>query len=220
MCHINCKKNKNRHIHSALFVAHRWKQPSLDGSVEPHWAPAPGDAGEQGSTEDIIKTQINGHNLERDSAWVRVIISPWFLKLHWRVNTASTKSQQTEWDGRRNRGRRIDWGRNKSGVRQRGGRLSERKGDGDKIGAANVITAQHRDGGEHCFSQWLLSPAIKCIRDDASGSACGGVNVCVRACVRARTNTPHFMLARVCAYCFEMTPQSAAWVLWGRLWAR
>lgn len=34
-----------------------------------------GDAGEQGSTEDIIKTQINGHNLERDSAWVGVIIS-------------------------------------------------------------------------------------------------------------------------------------------------
>lgn len=34
-----------------------------------------GAASEQGSTEDIIKTQINGHNLERDSAWVRVIIS-------------------------------------------------------------------------------------------------------------------------------------------------
>lgn len=34
-----------------------------------------GDAGEQGSTEDIIKTQINDNNSERDSAWVRVIIS-------------------------------------------------------------------------------------------------------------------------------------------------
>lgn len=34
-----------------------------------------GDSGEQGSTEDIIKTQINGHNLERDSSWVRVVIS-------------------------------------------------------------------------------------------------------------------------------------------------
>lgn len=77
--------------------------------------------------------------------------------------------------------------------------------EGDKIGAANVITAQHRDG-EHCFSQWLLSPAIKCIRDEASGSAC--VTACVCVCVQA--NTAHFMLARGCAYCFEMTPKSAA----------
>ena len=60
---------------SALFVKHQWVKPSLDGSVELHWVLGSGDAGEQGSTEDIIKTQINGHNLERDSAWVRVIIS-------------------------------------------------------------------------------------------------------------------------------------------------
>ena len=43
------------------------------------WAATEGaareNASEQGSTEDIIKTQINGHNLERDSARVRVIIS-------------------------------------------------------------------------------------------------------------------------------------------------
>lgn len=55
---------------------HQWTEPSLDGSVELHSVLGSGDAGEQGSTEDIIKTQINGHNLERDSAWVRVIISP------------------------------------------------------------------------------------------------------------------------------------------------
>lgn len=77
---------------------------------------------------------------------------------------------------------------------------SGEKREGDKIRAANVITAQHRDG-EHCFSQWLLSPAIKCIRDEASG------NVCVR--VRKSTHSI-LWLAWGCAYCFEMTPQSAA----------
>lgn len=61
-------------------------------------------------------------------------------------------------------------------------RKKERK-KGDKIRAANVITAQHRDG-EHCVSQWLLSPAIKCIRDDASGGTRGSVTLCVCA----RTN--------------------------------
>lgn len=60
---------------SALFVKHRWAEPSLDGSVELHRGCGSEDAAEQGSTEDIIKTQINGHNLERDSARVRVIIS-------------------------------------------------------------------------------------------------------------------------------------------------
>lgn len=77
-------------------------------------------------------------------------------------------------------GGRLDRGRN----REIQGRevQSRRKEEGDKIRAANVITAQHRDG-EHCVSQWLLSPAIKCIRDDASGSTRGSVTVCV--CARA-----------------------------------
>lgn len=61
---MNTANKKNR----SLFVMHQWINPSLDGSVELHWASGSGDAGEQGLTEDVIKTQINGHNLERGSA--------------------------------------------------------------------------------------------------------------------------------------------------------
>lgn len=44
-------------------------EPSLDGSVELCTVSGSGDGGAQGSTKDIIKTQINGHNLERDRVW-------------------------------------------------------------------------------------------------------------------------------------------------------
>lgn len=74
-CRQPCKSLYATHKGIQAHRRKQWREPPLDGSVEPLWASGSGDAGEQGSTEDIIKTQINGHNLERDSAWVRVIIS-------------------------------------------------------------------------------------------------------------------------------------------------
>lgn len=64
--------------------------------------------------------------------------------------------------------------------------------------------------GEHWLPQWLQSPASQSNRDVALGSVCEMLCLCVCVCVLTQSNTAHIMAAQCCAYCFEMTPQSAA----------